>query len=148
MILVACVSFIVIGLDQYSKYLFSANMALGESFPVIENVFHFTLIHNRGVAFGLFNDTPYIPYILILVGISVMYFVIQSIRRLDMWQKVAAGMIIGGAIGNIIDRIRIGAVIDFLDFRIWPIFNVADSAISIAAGIFIIHILFTKNETL
>lgn len=146
MYIILCVAFCVIGIDQLTKYLFSSNMALGESFPVIEDIFHFTLIHNRGVAFGLFHDAPFIPYILMGVGGAIVWWLIASMRQLDIVQKVAAGMIIGGAIGNIIDRIRIGAVIDFFDFRIWPIFNVADSAISIAAGIFILHILFTKNE--
>ena len=121
--------------DQLSKYLVHLKLAAGESIPIIKNIFHITLVHNTGCAFGMFqHQAP------ILIGLSILVIVIVVIlyRRVIGSQRIfraAAGLLIGGASGNLIDRLRFGYVIDFLDFQIWPVFNIADSAITIGVAL-------------
>ena len=126
----------VVLLDRLTKILFSTILLPGESFPVIRKVFHFTLVHNTGIAFGLFRDNGFvflvIPVIaIVLLGYNIYYY--HKFGELDQFYIVAFSLILGGAIGNLIDRILIGHVIDFIDLRVWPVFNIADSAITIGA---------------
>ena len=93
--------------------------------PILPNVFHLTLVHNTGVAFGLLQGYG----LLITLGTCAVIVGLWWSRFFTL----STGLILGGAIGNLIDRLRIGAVIDFLDFRIWPVFNLADSCITIGA---------------
>lgn len=134
----------VVILDQFSKYIVMENMALGESIPIIEEVFHLTYILNPGAAFGMFahNRLFFIAIAVIVIGI-----IIWTRREIlaSPWEvKAGCGLFLGGAIGNLIDRARQGLVIDFFDFRIWPIFNIADIAICIGVGLIIWNLLKTE----
>lgn len=134
----------VVILDQFSKYIVVENMALGESIPIIEEVFHLTYILNPGAAFGMFahNRLFFIAIAVIVIGI-----IIWARREIlaSPWEvKAGCGLFLGGAIGNLIDRARHGLVIDFFDFRIWPIFNIADIAICIGVGLIIWNLLKTE----
>lgn len=134
----------VVILDQYSKYIVVENMALGESIPIIEEVFHLTYILNPGAAFGMFahNRLFFIAIAVIVIGI-----IIWARREIlaSPWEvKAGCGLFLGGAIGNLIDRARQGLVIDFFDFRIWPVFNIADIAICIGVGLIIWNLLKTE----
>ena len=134
----------VVILDQFSKYIVVENMALGESIPVIEEVFHLTYILNPGAAFGMFahNRLFFIAIAVIVIGI-----IIWARREIlaSPWEvKAGCGLFLGGAIGNLIDRARQGLVIDFFDFRIWPVFNIADIAICIGVGLIIWNLLKTE----
>lgn len=134
----------VVILDQFSKYIVVENMALGESIPIIEEVFHLTYILNPGAAFGMFahNRLFFIAIAVIVIGI-----IIWARREIlaSPWEvKAGCGLFLGGAIGNLIDRARQGMVIDFFDFRIWPIFNIADIAICIGVGLIIWNLLKTE----
>lgn len=134
----------VVILDQFSKYIVVENMALGESIPIIEEVFHLTYILNPGAAFGMFahNRLFFIAIAVIVIGI-----VIWARREIlaSPWEvKAGCGLFLGGAIGNLIDRARQGLVIDFFDFRIWPVFNIADIAICIGVGLIIWNLLKTE----
>lgn len=134
----------VVILDQFSKYIVVENMALGESIPIIEEVFHLTYILNPGAAFGMFahNRLFFIAIAVIVIGI-----IIWARREIlaSPWEvKAGCGLFLGGAIGNLIDRSRQGLVIDFLDFRIWPVFNIADIAICIGVGLIIWNLLKTE----
>ncbi len=134
----------VVILDQFSKYIVVENMALGESIPIIEKVFHLTYILNPGAAFGMFahNRLFFIAIAVIVIGI-----IIWARREIlaSPWEvKAGCGLFLGGAIGNLIDRARQGLVIDFFDFRIWPIFNIADIAICIGVGLIIWNLLKTE----
>lgn len=142
----------VIGLvifDRLAKQFFSQLLELNESIAVIKNVFHFTLVHNTGIAFGLFKDcgAVFIVIPLILTGLLIynIYFYRHS-EHLSRLYIVAFALILGGAIGNLIDRIFLGYVIDFIDFRIWPVFNIADSAITIGAAIILLRCLPPKRQ--
>lgn len=134
----------VVILDQFSKYIVVENMALGESIPIIEEVFHLTYILNPGAAFGMFahNRLFFIAIAVIVIGI-----IIWASREIlaSPWEvKAGCGLFLGGAIGNLIDRARQGLVIDFFDFRIWPVFNIADIAICIGVGLIIWNLLKTE----
>ena len=109
-------------------------------------------MHNRGASFGIFSDAPGWASIALIV----FAIIISIVLAIWMWQaqetllSVALGLVIGGAIGNVIDRIRFGAVVDFLDFHAggwhWPAFNVADSAITLGVILLILDSLKTKSE--
>lgn len=134
----------VVILDQFSKYIVVENMALGESIPIIEEVFHLTYILNPGAAFGMFahNRLFFIAIAVIVIGI-----IIWARREIlaSPWEvKAGCVLFLGGAIGNLIDRARQGLVIDFFDFRIWPVFNIADIAICIGVGLIIWNLLKTE----
>ncbi len=134
----------VVILDQFSKYIVVENMALGESIPIIEEVFHLTYILNPGAAFGMFahNRLFFIAIAVIVIGI-----IIWARREIlaSPWEvKAGCGLFLGGAIGNLIDRARQGLGIDFFDFRIWPVFNIADIAICIGVGLIIWNLLKTE----
>lgn len=134
----------VVILDQFSKYIVVENMALGESIPIIEEVFHLTYILNPGAAFGMFahNRLFFIAIAVIVIGIIV--WARREILASPWEVKAGCGLFLGGAIGNLIDRARQGLVIDFFDFRIWPVFNIADIAICIGVGLIIWNLLKTE----
>lgn len=146
---------LVIVLDQLSKSQVVAHFALHESLPVIPGFFSLTYLTNTGAAFGILAGHPtwwrqafFVGVALIaLVVICVMY---RRLRDHSLWYEVALAFIAGGAIGNGIDRVRLGSVIDFLDVYVgthhWPAFNVADSAITVGVAIFLVmNIFFADN---
>lgn len=131
----------IFALDYLTKMLATSSLTQAQSVSVIPNIFHFTLVLNDGVAFGLLKDKA---DIFIPVSLGAIAFIVLYIRRaafINAATTAALGLILGGALGNLVDRIRFGYVIDFLDFRVWPVFNIADSAISIGAGILILSML-------
>ena len=147
---------LVVLLDQITKMIVVKNMELGESVPLIKDVFHFTYILNEGAAFGMLADHRWIFLILSTVsvlGISA-YLILRS-RKLGVLFGISLSMIAGGGIGNMIDRIwngevfGSGAVIDFIDFcafpQIWTwIFNVADAAVCVGAGLIFLAIILDE----
>lgn len=134
----------VVILDQFSKYIVVENMALGESIPIIEEVFHLTYILNPGAAFGMFaHNRPFFIAIAVIV-IGIIIWARREILASPWEVKAGCGLFLGGAIGNLIDRARQGLVIDFFDFRIWPVFNIADIAICIGVGLIIWNLLKTE----
>jgi signal peptidase II len=126
------VAFGVLILDQITKNLVLKNMHAGQSIPLIQGVFHLTYVQNTGIAFGLFQNANLLFLgISLLIMLGVSYALLHTATE-ERTLHVLLGTVLGGAMGNIVDRIFLGYVVDFLDFRIWPVFNVADSAISIA----------------
>jgi len=141
------VSLAVLLLDQASKWLIMAAMSLGQSIPVIENIFHITYIHNPGAAFGLLaNRTSFFIAVSLLVVAGAVVFQWQRGSRRGV-MPLALGLIVGGSLGNLADRVRFGEVIDFLDFRVWPVFNLADSAIVVGAGLLVLVIWKMESKT-
>lgn len=139
---------IVIIVDRLSKIYISGTMAPGDTFPLLDGLLHITYVQNRGVAFGQFDGiaavTTYMP-ILLVIGCIVAMIVLR--RKTDALVKIAAGLVIGGGIGNIIDRIAIGYVVDFIDVKLWPpVFNVADMGICVGCGLFLIAMLRSGND--
>ncbi len=128
--------FIVI-FDQLTKYLISKTMELNQTIPIIKNIFHLTYLHNFGAGFSIFQGqrSLFILIALLVIGI-IIYYYSKLPKKTPFYISIA--LILAGTIGNLIDRLFLGYVIDFLDFRIWPAFNIADSALTIGAIILII----------
>lgn len=143
------VALLVIIFDQLTKYYVVSNFYLGESVPVIENIFHWTYILNPGAAFGMFEGSRWF-FVVIAIGVLVgIWYMKDEINEGGWMMQYGAALFGGGAIGNLIDRARSGLVIDFFDFRIWPVFNVADIAICVGVAMILWKVLqteFLKNE--
>ncbi len=137
----------ILFLDQLTKYIVTKHLLVGQSIPVVSGIFNITLVHNRGAAFGILkNQTPlFIATSLVAVVLIFLDLKKHSLRRMCVY-TAALSLILAGALGNLIDRSLWGYVIDFLDFRVWPVFNVADSSITIGAVMLGITILRNKNH--
>ncbi|MEK6946098.1 MAG: signal peptidase II [Nanoarchaeota archaeon] len=129
---------IIVFLDQLTKFLIRTNFKLGESISIIKNVFHLTYVTNTGAAFSIFQGFNLFFIILLIIVIGMIIYYIKNIKENEKLMQLAVGLLLGGTVGNLIDRVLIGAVTDFLDFRIWPVFNVADSAVSVSVVLLIV----------
>lgn len=128
-------------IDQASKAVVQALMGQGESIAVAPPFFYFTYIQNPGAAFGLlaYQTTLFVTITVLLVaGVLLGYRKISPGRRTLQY---GLGLIVGGALGNMVDRLRFGKVVDFLDFRVWPVFNLADTAIVIGAFLLVLVLM-------
>ena len=143
----------VILLDQFTKYLVLRMIPLYKSITVIPGFFNLTHIHNPGGAFGFMaqNGSPWRHWMFLIaavVALSMILYFYHHTPRTHPFLGLGLSLIFGGAIGNLIDRLRFGEVIDFLDFYVahlhWPTFNLADSAVTVGVGIFVLHIVFKK----
>jgi signal peptidase II len=134
----------ILSLDRLTKLIVTKSLSLNHSVPVIKGIFHITLVHNRGAAFGMLKNQ--VPFLILtsLIVIILIYFNLKNNSRKIIY-AVSLSFILAGALGNLLDRLFLGYVIDFLDFRIWPVFNIADSAITVGAVFLGWHILFNKN---
>ena len=136
---------VVVILDQLTKYIASASLVMYKPVAVMP-MFNWTLMHNSGAAFSFLHDAGgWQRWFFALIAIVVSVVIILWIKRLqqhEKWQAAALALILGGAIGNVIDRIWLGYVVDFIDVYYgnshWPAFNIADSAISIGVAMIII----------
>ncbi|MFH1799879.1 MAG: signal peptidase II [Candidatus Omnitrophota bacterium] len=158
----------VVFIDQLSKFLALQYLSPYASVLLIPHVLDLTLVKNSGVAFGLLSG--YAPALFTVITISlVCLFLIanrshgttarlrggspsspqerEAVHGTSIVDRWALSLILGGAIGNWIDRLRFGAVIDFIDFRIFPVFNIADTAITIGVGLYFIHVFTSKDKT-
>jgi signal peptidase II len=153
MVKLLMVSGILIVLDQISKMVILRSMPLYETIPVIPGFFNITHIHNPGGAFGFMaGQGPEVRSLLFLAmstlaAVVIVFFYLRTPAGYS-WLSTALLLIFGGAVGNMIDRVRFGEVVDFLDFYAggyhWPAFNVADSGITVGMAILVYHLLFDK----
>jgi len=137
-------AFGLLAVDQWSKWLVMTRMVQGDSIPLIDGIFYLTYVRNPGAAFGML---PYRTVFFIAVTLAVITgiaFYFHRIPKGKVLLKTGLALQVGGAVGNLIDRLRFGHVIDFFDFRFWPVFNVADIGIVIGVGILFIELV--KND--
>ncbi|MFR9070307.1 MAG: signal peptidase II [Paraclostridium sp.] len=137
----------LIGLDQISKYIAIKYLASVGSIPIIKNIFHLTYVENRGAAFGMFQNNQIIFVVVASIAcIFGLYYLYK--KELNLLGKTAIIFIISGAIGNLIDRIRLGFVVDYFDFRIiWDyVFNIADVFVVVGTILLCIYIIFFENN--
>jgi signal peptidase II len=129
---IAIISIIIIAIDQITKYIVTRNMELSESIPLIKNIIHITYVQNAGAGFGILQHQQ---LIFITLSVMIIFLVAYYYKKIpdSGLNNTILGLIIAGTIGNLIDRIMFGYVIDFIDFQIWPVFNIADSCLTIAA---------------
>ncbi len=149
------VSLAVLFLDQWTKGLITRAMEVHQSKTVIADVFDLTYVRNSGAAFGLFASVDSAIKAVVLNSVAVIVFLIVSAYALRSSHKsvrlqVGLALILGGAVGNLLDRVRFGYVVDFLDFSVsghhWPAFNVADSAICIGVAVLFLDMLGHEDE--
>ncbi len=151
--MVLLIGLVIAVLDQITKYVVGLTFALGESRPVIAGFFDLTYIRNTGAAWGIFGGQNTGLMILSVVMLAVMVIFRRSFLS-DTWEhRLALGLMIGGIVGNVLDRLRLGFVVDFLDFHWrgawhWPAFNIADSAICVGVGIYILSALWLAGHPL
>jgi signal peptidase II len=143
----------VIILDQITKAAVLKTLPLYYSVPLIPGFFNLTHIHNPGGAFGFMatQSSAWRSTIFLLItamAIGAIFYLYKNTPGTHPWLAAGFALVFGGAVGNLIDRLRFGEVVDFLDFYLgdlhWPAFNVADSAITVGIGIFVVHMLFKK----
>ena len=136
---------IVIAADQVTKYLIQSNMNLNESIPLLDGIFHITYIHNYGAAFSSFqNKTAFLITVQCVVILAVLAYLIKKRKTEHPALPWSLALIVSGGAGNLIDRMVHGYVVDFLDFRIWPIFNVSDIAVCVGCGLLILYVLILE----
>jgi signal peptidase II len=141
----------VIILDQWTKslaktYLLGSDGSGPRSIPLLGDYIRLTYVENRGAAFGLLQDQT---TFFILVGVIVVVVIVASYRQIDDpgWLlNLALGLQMGGALGNLVDRIAYGSVVDFFDLSVWPVFNVADSAICVGVALLAWNLFFARPD--
>ncbi len=141
------ISTIILALDQVSKAIIDITMKVGQSVPIIKNFFHISYYQNEGAAWGILNSRTFLLIALTLVVLVIIYRYMYAFKQ-NKRNMLAFGLLIGGIVGNLLDRIIFGYVRDFLDFYIFgynfPVFNVSDMAIVV--GIFLLIIAIFKGE--
>lgn len=154
-----CFTISLIGIvlsDQWTKMLVLNNFEYGESITMIKDFFNLTYVRNTGAAFGFLasSDPAFrVPFFLIVpvIAMVVLGFLYKDLPVNAKWRATALGLVSGGALGNLIDRVRLGYVVDFLDFHFksiyyFPAFNVADSAICVGVGILLLSTIAKKEQ--
>jgi signal peptidase II len=133
------------GVDQLTKWLIVRSFQLHEALPLVPNFFDLVYVRNQGAAFGILADTRFrMPFLLVTTLVAVVFLVwfYRQYRPDQVLGRCAVSLVLGGAVGNLIDRLRFGEVIDFLDVHWyqhhWPAFNVADSAICVGVGMLLL----------
>ena len=148
------ISCFILTLDQWTKYVAECFLAFGQSFPVISGVFQVTLAHNKGAAFSILKGSSFLFIAITIFCLAAIIFLLSNqsffkkVFDLDSSDKLirfSLALVFGGACGNLIDRIRFSYVVDFLDFRVWPVFNLADSAITVGCILIFYKMLFSNR---
>jgi signal peptidase II len=144
---------ILLAMDQVSKLVIDYYVPLHQSNEVIAGFFSIVHVQNRGAAFGLLAHIPGAAHIFLitsLIAIALILVYFRWIKEGEVWTPISLSLILTGAVGNLIDRFRLGSVIDFLDFHYhgwhWPAFNVADSSITIGVILLAIKILWGEKK--
>jgi signal peptidase II len=142
-----CLASLFLILDQLSKFFVQCVLEEHESFVVIDKVFKLTLVKNPGAAFGLL---PGLKGLLLLGSLVIILVLLAFIRLVEVRSDLVFwgfSLALGGALGNLMDRLRLGAVVDFLDFSVWPVFNFADSFLVVGLSLLLIGFLKEVQQT-
>jgi signal peptidase II len=133
----------IVGLDQLTKWLAVIYLQGEPSFPLWKDVLHFTYVENPGMAFGMMQNNRWVFMVFSTVAIVGLAVYLFRFRPESRWMQVSLALIIGGGIGNMIDRVVLGYVIDFIDFTLidFAVFNVADSFVCVGAGMMIVYLI-------
>lgn len=144
------IALLVIALDQLTKWMIVKKMEYGESIEIIENLLYITSHRNRGAAWGILQGQMWFFYIITIAVIIGLVYYIQKMAKESILLGVALGLMLGGAIGNFIDRVARQEVVDFVHIYIFsysfPVFNVADAALSIGVGLLVIHMFLEEKN--
>lgn len=144
-------AFIIILIDQFTKYLVIINLKGKTSYIIIKDFIRFTYVENYGAAFGILRyKRIFFVIVTLAVIVILLLFLIKYYGKLNLFMKVGTGLLLGGAIGNFIDRVRFGYVVDFISMKFlnkyeFAVFNIADTAIVVGTIIILFMILFDKQ---
>ena len=136
---------LVVVADRVTKYLVVTNMTEGQSLPVVEWIFHWTYVLNPGAAFGMMAHNRILFLAVGAAVVAAVWYFRRDILAEGPLVRSGAALFLGGALGNLWDRVQTGLVVDFFDFRVWPVFNVADIAICVGAALVVLGI-FRKEK--
>lgn len=146
---------IAVALDQLTKYFVSSYMTLGDTIPIIKDVLHITYVENKGAAFSMLSDKRWVFLTFSTIAIvAIVYVLIKYKRELSRLSSVSLAMVLGGAVGNMIDRIFRGgvlfdgAVVDFIDVRLinFAVFNIADSFVCVGAALLVLSVILDEKK--
>ena len=139
--------FVLIAADQISKGFIVARISVNQTIPVIEDIFHITYIRNFGAAFSILQGKQLLLIIVTFIALMAILLYLAIKRKRDHWLlSLSLSFIAGGGFGNLIDRIRLGYVVDFFDFRVFPVFNVADICVCTGCGLLILYLFFIEPK--
>ena len=145
MLTIIVISLVII-IDQCTKYMVRINFEQGETLPIISDILHLTYVRNLGAAFSMFENikvvTIIIPLFILLIAITALFFFYNRISR---FSRVSISLIIAGGMSNLIDRIILGYVTDMIDFRIFPVFNIADISVCVGCVLLIVGMFLPKK---
>ena len=143
--------FIIIS-DQITKLMAISHLKTSPPYIVLDNFFQFHYVENYGAAFGILqNKKLFFVIITLAVIVAITFFLMKNYHQMNIFMRIGLSMLLGGAIGNFIDRLRLGYVVDFISFRLinrydFPVFNIADIFIVAGTGLILILVLFDKYE--
>lgn len=139
---------LILAIDQASKWMVASTMAESQSIPVLGDFFRLTYIHNRGAAFGIDVGSPLLHLFFSLAALGALGWMFHTAPPGARLLRCSLSMVLGGALGNIVDRVRLEKVVDFFDFGLgdlrWPVFNVADSFVTV--GIFLLILTYSRHQ--
>jgi len=142
---------LILLIDQVSKVVISSKLSPGESIPIIKDILHITFVKNTGAAFGLFKDSTFFFIVVSVIAVVIIGSIfLKAVRNEIFYDNFLFNfgliLIMSGALGNLIDRARLRYVVDFIDLRIWPVFNFADTSITIGTALLVISFaIFDKK---
>jgi signal peptidase II len=140
--LAACITLL---LDQWTKHIVSTTFESGESRIVVPHVLWWTYVQNHRGAFGLFGSQAWLLVVMAIAVLGIFWFAFRDAAAQSGLVRVAFGAIVGGAVGNIVDRFHYGFVVDFIDLHWWPVFNVADSCITVGVALLVLSSLIRSR---
>ena len=142
------IGILVFILDVMTKLVAELNQTQYDTIPLWSNVFHLTYVENRGIAFGMFSDARIVFIAVSIVVLIVLGLLYSKTTYRTKWLRVGTALVYGGALGNLMERVAKGYVVDFLDFRLihFPVFNVADIAVCIGAAMLVIHFFISESQ--
>lgn len=145
MLTIIVISLVII-IDQCTKYMVRINFEQGETLPIISDILHLTYVRNLGAAFSMFENikvvTIIMPLFILLIAITALFFFYKRISR---FSRISISLIIAGGMSNLIDRIILGYVTDMIDFRIFPVFNIADISVCVGCMLLIVGMFLPEK---
>jgi len=136
---------LVLALDQLLKHAVVSRLGLGESFPILPGLLYLSRIHNTGSAFGILRGQNLILTFLVgAISLGIVWALHRGVFR-GHWERIGGGLVLGGALGNLIDRLIRGYVVDYLDFRFFPAFNLADASVVVGAVLVAAGVLWRRR---
>jgi signal peptidase II len=139
-------AFSILAFDQFLKTLVHRSMGVGQSLPFLGKIIKLTYVRNTGAAFSLFPGYSFYLLLISLLAVGVIIYFHRHISHKDYFLQVALAFILGGSLGNLVDRFSRGYVVDYIDFGFWPVFNLADIMINVGVVLLAYRLIFVRED--